>query len=139
MKLLHLKLALYCRPSKKSAALMLLTGKMQTIKSTAKRMGRILSKTKLCNFNKWFIASAHNIKDNDYVDTTSVDNIFNKLNSLGKMAKSYISTKIRFQTANSGDQKGSYHDPMRFYSNLGGQSASTSTYCNTHDVPANNF
>lgn len=109
-------------------------------KVNGQKDGSYSSKPNYATLTSGLSPSAHNIKDDDYVDTTSVDNIFNKLNSLGKMAKSYISTKNKIPNcANSGDQKGSYHDPMRFYSNLGGQSASTSTYCNTHDVPANTF
>ncbi len=83
--------------------------------------------------------SAHKITDNDYGDTTNVDNIFNRLNQAGKMARTYISTKKTPNCSSSSDQKGSYHDPMRYYTNLGGQSSSPSTYCNTHNVPASTF
>ena len=83
--------------------------------------------------------SKHKITDNDYVDTTTADNIFNKLNQIGKSAKTYISTKNTPNCSNSSDQKGAYHDPMRYYTNLGGQSSSKTTYCNMHNFPISSF
>lgn len=81
--------------------------------------------------------SVHGITNDTYSVTTSVDNIFNRLRLAGLNTKSYESgTGGSCATSNF---SGAYHDPMRYYTDLGGQSSSASTFCNTHDVPISTF
>lgn len=81
--------------------------------------------------------SVHGMKDDSYSTTSSVDNIINRLIKIGKNTKSYVAgTSCSCAKSNF---SGAYHDPMRYYTNLGAQSSSTSTYCNTHDVSIDNF
>jgi hypothetical protein len=77
--------------------------------------------------------SVSGIKTDDYGETSSVDNIFNRLNLIGKSTKSYQSGSGGSCASSNFD--GAYHDAMRYYTNLGGQSSSSTTYCNVHDVP----
>ncbi len=81
--------------------------------------------------------TVHGLKDDSYGTTTSVDNIFNRVNKAGKVSKDYVSGPGG--GCASSNFSGAYHDAMRYYTNLGGQSSSPTTYCNTHDVPIGNF
>ncbi len=81
--------------------------------------------------------SVHGMIDNTFTTTSSVDNIFNRLKNIGKSAKVYQNGVAN--SCNKSNFSGSYHDPLRYYTNLGGQSADTTTYCNKNDIPLSNF
>jgi phospholipase C len=81
--------------------------------------------------------SVHGITSDSYSTTSDVDNIFNRLNLSGKTAKSYQSGTTG--SCAKSNFSGAYHDPLRFYTNLGGQSSSPTTYCNTHDAAIADF
>lgn len=99
--------------------------------------GTYVSKPNYATLTSGVSPSTHGLLDDTYTTTTSVDNIFNRLNLAGKSALSYESgTAASCAVSNF---SGAYHDPLRYYTDLGGQSASPSTYCNTHDVPIANF
>lgn len=79
--------------------------------------------------------SVSKLTTNSYSASSDVDNIFNRLNSIGKSAKSYSSgSPLGCSQSNF---VGAYHDPMRFYTNLGGKSSDVTTYCNTHQANIN--
>lgn len=81
--------------------------------------------------------SIHGINSNSYSSVSDVDNIFNRLNLNNKSAKSYSSGSPA--GCSKSNFNGSYHDPMRYYTNLGGISSSSTTYCNTHQANIDNF
>ena len=95
--------------------------------------GTYVSKPNYATLTSGVSPSVHGLKDDSYSTTSSVDNIFNRLSQAGKMTKSYESGTGG--SCASSNFSGAYHDAMRYYTNLGGQSLSPTTYCNTHDVP----
>jgi hypothetical protein len=81
--------------------------------------------------------SVSGITSNTYTTTSSVDNIFNRMRLANRSTKVYqAGTASNCQSSNF---SGAYHDPLRYYTNLGGQSSSDTTYCNTHDVAIGDF
>lgn len=73
--------------------------------------------------------SVHGLINDTYSTTTSVDNIYNQLNLVGKSFKDYYEAEaggcgVKF----SGD----YHDPIRYYTNV-------AAICDAHDVPLSTF
>ena len=72
------------------------------------------------------------ILDDNYSTTTSADNLFNRLHQMGKDTKSYQSGAAG--QCSKSNFSGAYHDAMRYYEDLGGQSSDPTTFCNTHDV-----
>ncbi|HEX8350094.1 MAG TPA: alkaline phosphatase family protein [Hymenobacter sp.] len=81
--------------------------------------------------------SVHGLKTNAYTTTSSVDNIFNRLRQDKRTTKVYVAgTGSNCQASNF---NGAYHDPLRYFTNLGGQSSTNSTFCNTNDVPITDF
>lgn len=95
--------------------------------------GNYPSKPSYATLTSGLSPSVTGIRDDTYSTTTTVDNIFNRLNQIGKSTKSYQSGGAASCAVSNFN--GAYHDAMRYYTNLGGQSSSPSTYCNTHDVP----
>jgi hypothetical protein len=84
-------------------------------------------------------ASVSGITSDTYSTTTSVDNIYNRLNQAGKNATDYYSGSASTTPCASSNFGGAYHDAIRYYTNLGGQSSTTTSYCNTHDKPLTSF
>lgn len=84
-------------------------------------------------------ASETGIVDDTYSTTTTVDNIYNVLRLAGKDAKNYYSGPASATPCAASNFSGAYHDTLRYYTNLGGQSADPTTYCNTHDKPITQF
>lgn len=99
--------------------------------------GNYVSKPHYATLTSGLPPSKTGIKDDSYGTTTSADNIFNRLNQMSKNTRSYVSGSGG--SCSSSNFSGAYHDPMRYYTNLGGQSSSSSTYCNTHDVNISQF
>jgi phospholipase C len=99
--------------------------------------GNYPSKPSYATLTSGVSPSVSGIKNDTYSTTTSVDNLFNRLNSMGLDTKSYQSGPAGQCAVNN--FSGAYHDAMRYYTNLGGQSASSSTYCNQHDVAISSF
>jgi hypothetical protein len=83
--------------------------------------------------------SVHGIVDDDFSATSDVDNIYNQLRLAGKTVKSYYDGPATPTPCSSANFSGSYHDPIRYFTNLGGQSDDPATFCNTHDVPLSTF
>lgn len=77
------------------------------------------------------------ITTDTYSTTTNVDNIFNRMRLAGMSVKSYVGGASA--SCGHGDFDGDYHDPMRYYTDIGGQSTDPTTFCNTHDVSLDNF
>jgi hypothetical protein len=75
--------------------------------------------------------------DDNYLTVKDVDNIYNRLNLMGKTAKNYVDGPGNNCSTKS--FSGEYHDAMRYYADLGGRSATPTTYCNTHDVNIGQF
>jgi phospholipase C len=94
--------------------------------------GNYVSKPSYATLTSGLSPSVTGITDDTYATTTSADNIFNRLNLIGKSTKSYQAGGPASCAVSN--FSGAYHDAMRYYTNLGGQSSSPSTYCNTHDV-----
>jgi phospholipase C len=106
-------------------------------KVTGASDGSYASKPNYATMTSGVPPTVHGLTNDTYTATSGVDNIFNRLRLAGISTKSYESG-----TGGScavGNFSGSYHDPMRYYTNLGGQSSSPTTFCNTHDVPIANF
>jgi hypothetical protein len=83
--------------------------------------------------------TASGLIDDTYTTTSSVDNIYNEANKAGKSAKNYYDGPSSTTPCASSNFNGAYHDAIRYYTDLGGQSSTTSTYCNTHDKPLTQF
>jgi phospholipase C len=99
--------------------------------------GSYVSKPSYATYTSGVPPTVHGLTNDTYTTTSSVDNIFNRLKNLNKDARVYQSgTASNCQSSNF---SGAYHDPLRYYSNLGGQSSSDTTYCNTHDVTIGSF
>ena len=94
--------------------------------------GNYNSKPSYATLTSGLPPSVTGITSDNYSDTTTVDNLFNRLSQLGKDTKSYQSGPAG--QCNTSNFSGAYHDALRYYTDLGGQSSSPSTYCNTHDV-----
>lgn len=77
--------------------------------------------------------SVSGITDNDYNDTTTVNNIYKQLIDAGKQGKNYY-TGSAASSCTSARFSGDYHDAIRFYIPTIGQS-----YCNSHDAPISTF
>ncbi len=93
------------------------------------REGRYYSKPSYATLTNGLSPSAHGILNDDYDDTTGVDNIYNQLNLAGKSFKDYYDgaaggCEVRFH--------GDYHDPIRYYTNV-------ASLCDAHDVPLATF
>lgn len=84
-------------------------------------------------------ASETGIVDDTYSTTTDVDNIYNVLRLAGRDAKNYYSGTASATPCASSNFVGAYHDTLRYYKNLGGQSSDPTSYCNTHDKPITQF
>jgi phospholipase C len=82
-------------------------------------------------------ASVTGFVDDNYLTAKNFDNIFNRLHLMGKDTRSYIAGPSNDCATRS--FSGEYHDPMRYYTNLGGRSSQPTTYCNTHDVNMSAF
>jgi hypothetical protein len=85
--------------------------------------------------------SVSGIDDDTYSTVTSVDNIYNQMRIAGKSVKDYYdggATNIPCPDG-PGGFSGDYHDPIRYFSNIGGQSSDPTTFCNTHDKPLSTF
>jgi hypothetical protein len=96
---------------------------------------RYNSKPSYATYTSGLSPSAHGIVNDSYAATTSVDNIFNQLRVAGKTVKSYYDGPPSSTPCDSAQFSGAYHDAIRYYTNLGGQSSDPNTFCNTHDVP----
>lgn len=77
--------------------------------------------------------SVSGIIDNDYNDTTTVNNIYKQLIDAGKQGKNYY-TGSAASSCTSARFSGDYHDAIRYYIPTIGQS-----YCNSHDAPISTF
>lgn len=80
-----------------------------------------------------------NILDDDYPDTSTVNNIYRTIRTAGKTSKTYVEGRTSLSTpcdtSNSSTQSsGSYHDPMRYYVGPGDRD-----YCNANDVDLSKF
>ena len=93
------------------------------------RDGRYYSKPSYATLTNGLSPSVHGLVNDDYDDTTDVDNIYNQLNLAGKSFKDYYDgvaggCDVRFH--------GDYHDPIRYYTNM-------ASLCDAHDVPLATF
>jgi hypothetical protein len=79
--------------------------------------------------------SVHGIVDDHFDSTSDVDNIYNQLRIAGKTVKSYYDGPATPIPCSAANFSGSYHDPIRYFTNLGGQNDDSTSFCNTHDVP----
>ncbi len=91
--------------------------------------GKYKSKPNYATLTNGVSPSVHGLIDDTYSTTTDVDNIYNQLNLAGKSFKDYYEGEaggcgVKF--------KGSYHDPIRYYTNV-------AAICNEHDVPLSTF
>lgn len=101
------------------------------------RSGDYPSKPNYATYASGVSPSVHKITTDDYKTTTSVDNIFNKLKNINKSAKVYQSGGPGSCAVSN--FSGAYHDPMRYFTNLGAQSSDPKTYCNQNDPSINDF
>ena len=101
--------------------------------------GHYNSKPNYATYASGVSPSVHGILNDAYETTTDVDNVFNQMNRAGKTVKSYYHGPASETPCASPDFSGSYHDAMRYFSNLGGHSTDPTTFCNTHDVPLENL
>ena len=68
------------------------------------------------------------ITSDTYTTKTGVDNIFNRLRVAGRNATSYVEGRASGDVCSGGGtSSGSYHDPMRYYTDL------PNAWCNAHD------
>lgn len=100
---------------------------------------RYNSKPSYATYTSGLSPSVHGIVDDRFNSTSDVDNIFNQLRVAGKSVKSYYDGPASDTPCASSNFKGAYHDAIRYYTNLGGQSSDPTTFCNTHDVPLSTF
>lgn len=102
--------------------------------------GSYVSKPNYATLTSGVSPSAHGLLDDTYSTTTGVNNIYNLLNGLGKNATDYYDGPASTDPCGGGSNfSGAYHDAIRYYTDIGGKSTSTSTYCNTHDKPLTQF
>jgi fibronectin type 3 domain-containing protein len=101
--------------------------------------GSYVSKPSYATLTSGVSPTTHGLINDTYSTTSSVDNIYNRLNLAGKDAKNYYSGTASSTPCVGSNFSGAYHDAIRYFTNLGGQSSSTSTYCNTHDKPLSTF
>jgi phospholipase C len=97
------------------------------------------SKPSYATFTSGVSPSVHGIVNDAFDATSDVDNIFNQLRVAGKTVKSYYNGPASPTPCAAANFSGSYHDPIRYYTNIGGQSSDPNTFCNTHDVPLSTF
>jgi hypothetical protein len=103
------------------------------------RDGDYNSKPNYATYASGVSPSVHGIVDDSYSSTSNVDNIYNQLRVAGKTVKSYYDGPPSDTPCASSNFSGAYHDAIRYFTNLGGQSADPTTFCNTHDVPLSTF
>jgi chitodextrinase len=84
-------------------------------------------------------ASVTGLVDDTYGTVANVDNIFNEARAAGLDAKSFYDGPSSTTPCASSNFDGGYHDPIRYYTDLGGQSSDPTTYCNTHDKTLTDF
>jgi hypothetical protein len=106
-------------------------------KVTGSSDGSYNSKPNYATLTSGVPPSVHGLKDDSYSTTSSVDNIFNRFNNAGKSQKTYQPGPAG--QCSTSNYSGAYHDAMRYYTNIGAQSSSPSTFCNTHDVNISTF
>ncbi|HET7322416.1 MAG TPA: alkaline phosphatase family protein, partial [Longimicrobiaceae bacterium] len=100
---------------------------------------RYNSKPSYATYASGVSPSVHGITNDSYGATSDVDNIYNQLRVAGKTVKSYYDGPASDAPCASANFHGAYHDAIRYFTNVGGQSADPSTFCNTHDVPLSTF
>jgi phospholipase C len=83
--------------------------------------------------------SVSGLTDDTYTTTSSVDNIYHEANLAGNEAKDYYDGPSSTTPCAASNFIGAYHDAIRYYTDLGGQSSTASTYCNTHDKTLTDF
>jgi hypothetical protein len=103
------------------------------------RDGTYNSKPSYATLTNGLSPTVHGLTDDNYSATTSVNNIYNQLNIAGKNARNYYSGPASSTPCASSNFSGAYHTAIRYYTNLGGQSSTPTTYCNTHDKPLSTF
>ncbi|HET8708711.1 MAG TPA: alkaline phosphatase family protein [Candidatus Saccharimonadales bacterium] len=81
--------------------------------------------------------SVSKITTDDFSTTTGVDNIFNRLRQAGISTKSYQPGPAG--QCSKDNYNGAYHDAMRYFTDVGGQSSDPTTFCNQHDVNIGDF
>jgi Phosphoesterase family len=91
--------------------------------------GKYKSKPNYATLTNGVSPSVHGLIDDTYSTTTDVDNIYNQLNLAGMSFKDYYEggaggCGVKFS--------GSYHDPIRYYTNV-------ASICDAHDVPLSTF
>ncbi len=106
-------------------------------KANGQTDGNYASKPNYATLTSGVPPSVHGMKDDSYSKTSNVDNIFNKLKQINKTARVYQSGSTG--SCATSNFSGAYHDPLRYYTNLGAQSSNQSTYCNQNDLSINNF
>lgn len=102
-------------------------------KVTGTSDGSYVSKPNYATYTSGVPATVHGLKDDTYSTTTGVNNIFNILRTAGKEAKDFYSGSASATPCANSNFSGAYHDPMRYFTNLG------AAYCNAHDVPLSTF
>jgi phospholipase C len=106
-------------------------------KASGQTDGSYVSKPNYATLTSGVSPSVHGLTSDSYTTTSTVDNIFNRLRSIGKSAKVYQSGGTN--SCATSNFSGAYHDPLRYYTNLGAQSADPTSYCNQNDLPIGNF
>jgi hypothetical protein len=92
--------------------------------------GNYNSKPSYATLTNGLPPSVHGLIDDSSSTKTSVDNIYNELRLAGKSGKDYFDAS---GTGCSTSFNGSYHDAIRYYTNI------DSTYCDSHDLNLSAF
>jgi phospholipase C len=100
---------------------------------------RYNSKPSYATYTSGVSPAVHGIVNDEYEATSDADNIFNQLRQAGKSVKVYYDGPPSETPCAKANFSGAYHDPLRYFTNVGAQSADPSTFCNTHDVPLVHF
>jgi hypothetical protein len=106
---------------------------------TGSKVATYVSKPNYALLTDGVPATTSGVTGDGFGTTTGVDNIYNRLNQAGKNATDYYSGPASTTPCASSNFVGAYHDAIRYYTNLGGQSSTATSYCNTHDKPLTSF
>lgn len=78
--------------------------------------------------------SVTGITSDSYTQKTGVDNLYNQLRLQGRDATSYVEGRASGDVCSGGgSSSGSYHDPIRYYTNL------PNAWCNAHSLDLSKF
>jgi phospholipase C len=100
---------------------------------------RYFSKPSYATYTSGVSPAVHGLLDDKFETTSDVDNVFNQLRQAGKSVKVYYDGPPSPTPCAKANFSGAYHDPLRYYTNVGGKSDDPTTFCNTHDVPLVQF